>query len=760
MENKPTGDNRTERSLGGDQHSHKKKHQKQQQQPHPMKKAKKTTDKPGKPREKRKEESAAERVKSPDDKHAPEKQALSDQHVKQAPRAAVTRTKATVVAIVGVSALSFLLVLSSALILVKWLRAQKVGTCTTAGCIAHAKAIIDAMNASVQPCSDFYRFSCGSWKPRGPYRSMIEQIFADSFATAIKELEGKANESALPIAQHYYQSCTAKRSQDSLQSEIQKFALFKRDLGLLWPEDWPEKSNTTSVPPLKLLINLTVNWNINLIFKMHLMPGYKGRPRALFIKRGVLTPYWLIYDHKHMKQSIEEHCRYLGASAPTPAVLKQVMDAYLAVVNATLSFEPDAAEMKKTTLKDIDGNAVSGKDKWEEYVNAMYSDFSWRSEDVVFIQHTAILDNIVHLLDSMSDESLRLGIGWVFLRMNFWTIVGKPDLRYEGSAAEVEVKAELACLAHAEATFGLVVSYGHLRERFPENVRSYIGTVFNNVKLEYQRAFTGAGWIDESVKTKLKAKISESLDLDSLPGREFFSNFTIAAIYKDFPNVTESFLDNFVNIAKAFRKKLSSDDFVTTFSKRLGDGHVATSYSYYYNSVYFAAGALEPPLFHIENTFAITYGSLGTLMASSVARAFDVRGITYDKGEESPWWTTGRDEYDRRVKCDLKASASRSASDASRAGPLFLSVLGLRTSYNAFRSAVRSENLVDVYRLEGLEAYSDDQVFFMSYCLMTCAVNGSGDACNVPVRQSSKFASAFECNEGTPMNPAQKCPFF
>ncbi|KAH6928666.1 hypothetical protein HPB50_018187 [Hyalomma asiaticum] len=738
---KPAGDNKAEKSPGCDQQPHKKRHHHQPQ--HPMMRAKKIADKHEKHRDKRKDGNAAaedvnaSRVgsipmvyvkpvyvcgiknaesgtpicmhqsvhkrpvheaffflssfQSPS-KQTPEKQGESDQQENQQvspPARSVAPTKTAMVAIVALSSLSSLLVLTSALIIVNWLRAPT-------------------------------------------------------------ELEGKANESALPIAQHYYQSCTAKRSQDSLQSEIQKFAQFKRDVGLLWPEEWPKKSNS-SVPPLKLLINLTLNWNINLLFNLHIMPGYKGRPRALFILRGVIDSSWAVYEYEKIKQSIEEHCHYLGAHAPTPALLKVVLDGYLAVVNATLSFKPDAREEEKTTLKEIDERTASARDKWKQYLNEVYSDLDWRLEDVVLVQHPAILDKVGDLLESTSEESLWVGIAWLFLRMNLWTIVGKPHLLFEGSAAEVEAKAKLACLTHVADTFGLVVSNGHLRARFQDDVRTLLSSVFEDIKAQYQKNFADAKWIDESVKTKASAKMSESLDLDCMPSSQFFSNFTITAMYKDFPKVGGSFFDNFVNIINARLR-----DYL---SKKLGDGHVATSYSYYYNSVYFAVGALEPPLFHLDNTFASTYGSLATLMAISVARAFDERGIAYDKGEESPWWTAGHEEYEKRVKCDLKPGSSRSGSD-NRATPLFLSVLALRTSYDAYRSAIARIKVVDIYRLKGLEEYTDDQVFFMSYCLMTCAVDSNGDACNVPIRQSSKFATAFKCSEGAPMNPTKRCPFF
>ncbi|KAL3179274.1 hypothetical protein MRX96_038176 [Rhipicephalus microplus] len=659
-------------------------------------KAQKIADKPGKQRDKRKEEIGVESVK---DKQTSDKQAAANQQ-ELSPPAPAAPTRTAVVAFVTVSVLSCILVLSSTLLILQYLRAPIVGTCTTAGCIAQAEAI--------PQCHECFGEAVFRLLPL-----LVRLVEAPSVTTRVAPPNGPTT---------------------LLQSEIQKFAKFKRDLGLLWPEEWPEKSNV-AMPPLKVLVNLTVNWNVNLIFNVRVIPGYKGRPRSIFLQRGVLGPSWSVYKPDEMKRSIEEHCQFLRAQAPTPVLLKEIMKAYLAVVNASLSFEPDARDEEKTTLKEINERTESGKDKWEEYMKETLPDFVWRPEDVVLIQHPAILDNIGHLLESMSDKSLRLGIAWVFVYLTFWTVVGKPHLLFEGSAEELEVREKYACLSHVASTFGLVVSHDHLLKRFTDDVRLHIDTVFKTIKAAYQRAFADADWIDESVKTKLKAKVSESLTLNSLPGSEFFSNFAIAAVYKHFPNATSSFFDNFVNIAKSFRKKLSSDDFVNAFSKTLGDGHVATS------------------------TFSSTYGSMGTLMASSMARAFDERGIVFDRGEVAPWWIADRKEYERRLKCDLGAGRSRSDSGAAFASPLFWAALGLRTSYDAYRSAIKVRKTVDIFRIKGLEKYSDDQVFFMSYCLITCAIDSNGDACNIPVRQSSKFAVAFRCPEKAPMNPRERCPF-
>jgi hypothetical protein len=43
-------------------------------------------------------------------------------------------------------------------------------TCLTQGCVQLAAQITSAMNQSVDPCQDFYQFSCGNWGQRNLIR--------------------------------------------------------------------------------------------------------------------------------------------------------------------------------------------------------------------------------------------------------------------------------------------------------------------------------------------------------------------------------------------------------------------------------------------------------------------------------------------------------------------------------------------------------------------------------------------------------------
>ncbi|KAK8781530.1 hypothetical protein V5799_017132 [Amblyomma americanum] len=617
------------------------------------------------------------------------------------------------------------------------------------------------MNTAVKPCANFYSFVCGSWKPTGK-RSVIERIYANSRDIAIRELEGDPRDVPVPLAPRYFQSCMANRSEDLLKSEIEKFKSFKKGLGLKWPEEWPETGQLVQAP-LKILLNLTVNWNINLLIKVRAMPPYRNRHKSVYISRG---DWYRSLDRtdEQFTAIVKEHCDYLGV--PPPDDLLELKAHLQAITSETLTFTSDAREEQKRTLRDINQNTVSRRDRWLQYLNEIFRpQFTWNPDDVVLIQHPGILTRLNRLLEKMPEGSFRMALSWVFIRMYMWIVIGKPELRVKGDANVLQTFRKQTCLSHVESTFGLVASASHIYERFTRKMRENLADVFDMLREHIKISFTSTSWIDDLVKKKSHEKLDGMWER-VLPDNRFFSNYSLASLYRNFPEVGDSFMDNVVNIAKEFRKTLARDDYVSIFSKRLGSGRVKSRYSYYYNSVSMDVGALEPPMLYADGTLAMIYGSLGTSLAASMVRSFDQRGILFnDKGEESPWWTAGHEEYDKRVKCDLGGAADgHSPPDASPSGtftnPLSSLVPALSATYLAYRKAIKNEGLVDVFALQGLDTYSDDQVFFMTYCLMTCATDTNGDECNVPLRHLRKFATVFGCSTGDGMNPSEKCTFF
>lgn len=658
--------------------------------------------------------------------------------------------------------LAALAVAGGVLLISRWLAYEPVvGFCETPDCRKHVEELKAAIDLRVDPCTDFYKFACGSWKPSGKEKSLLARVFASSAATAMEEMQADPQLSVVPTAPQYFQSCIGART--DLDSELEIFKNFKHDLGL----DWPEKEQNGVVDPLTLLLNLSINWNFHVFFNLRAMPVYRRRSQTLYMRRGLMTPKWQdLSEPRKWTANVREHCRHLKVNLPSSAyaeleaVVKDLM-------NAAISVPPDATNDTKFTLNDIEHFIQPASNWWRDQLNELHGpQFRWTLYSPVALEDATILQKLDRLVKNYAEKraSLLTGLAWVFVRQNLWLIAGKPELILEVDASALHMAMKKACLNYVQSYFGLLISARHIYERYNSTVRASLQRFYDFIKMEVRQQFRGSRWIEETVTAKAIAKLDE-LSFNAMPDDRFFSKIDLNQLYKNFPRIRGQFVENFIAIAKAYRQVIGEDSFITIFSKRLGGGD-ASRYNYYYNIAYVALGAMEPPILYSEGTPAMQYASLGLMLAQCMVRSFDGRGAFVNKGGDNEAWWGASEEYQKRVNCDfLYGQGGPSGGPGSRRqSVLFPLVTGLAVAYAAYRSEVtlqyQSKYAVDELRLRGLDNFSEDQLFFLTYCLTTCAANSSGETCNVPLRHSLNFAAAFRCTLNSPMNPSKKCRFF
>nr|CDJ91612.1 Peptidase M13 domain containing protein [Haemonchus contortus] len=95
---------------------------------------------------------------------------------------------------------------------------------------------------------------------------------------------------------------------------------------------------------------------------------------------------------------------------------------------------------------------------------------------------------------------------------------------------------------------------------------------------------------------------------------------------------------------------------------------------------------------------------------------------------------------------------------------------GVKQSLRAYKKYVKRHG--EEMRIEGLEEYNNEQMFFMGYALIWCG-HSTKDALiqqiltdphspaqyrvNQVLANQPEFAEAFKCAIGTPMNPTKRC---
>jgi putative endopeptidase len=192
------------------------------------------------------------------------------------------------------------------------------------------------------------------------------------------------------------------------------------------------------------------------------------------------------------------------------------------------------------------------------------------------------------------------------------------------------------------------------------------------------------------------------------------------------------------------------------------------------NDINFPAGILQPPLYDPKLDDAPNYGNTGATIGHELTHGFDDQGRQFDdKGNLKDWWTKDdaknfedrincvRDEYAGFVVVDDIHINSKltSGEDVADLG-------GTLLAYMAWKQATANE------RLKPIDGFTSDQRFFVGMAQWACEnarpenlrvqaltdPHSPGSArINGVVSNMPEFANAFSCKAGQPMVRAKAC---
>jgi putative endopeptidase len=192
------------------------------------------------------------------------------------------------------------------------------------------------------------------------------------------------------------------------------------------------------------------------------------------------------------------------------------------------------------------------------------------------------------------------------------------------------------------------------------------------------------------------------------------------------------------------------------------------------NDINFPAGVLQPPLYDPRSDDAPNYGNTGSTIGHELTHAFDDEGRQFDgEGNLKDWWTKEdakgfedhinclRDQFAGYVIVDDIHINSKltSGEDVADLG-------GTLIAYIAWKRATAGQEL------KPIEGFTPDQRFFIGFAQWACEntreANSRLQAATDPhspgfaringiVTNMPQFATAFGCKAGQPMVKAQAC---
>eukprot|EP00397_Hematodinium_sp_SG-2012_P018803 GEMP01019281.1.p1 GENE.GEMP01019281.1~~GEMP01019281.1.p1 ORF type:complete len:706 (+),score=155.78 GEMP01019281.1:18-2135(+) len=620
-------------------------------------------------------------------------------------------------------------------------------------------ALAGAMNFSVDPCEDFYRYACGGWVEVNPFqgdRANIDQfsIVRDRITHQLRDVVDGIKSSTVAHNKWttklllVHDACTQeKRAHDipaaatAGNTTVAVRVAEYNDIGIFPYFRLAVKPNPTEG------IN-TLMWtsrgNPALVKDDHAVAIYRKHIENLLTLANETVP-------ASTMDAIMEIERQLAAPAP---VGKNVTRSWNPVSweefqRLTPNFswteywtaygEPDfASKFKIVSYDSLDSL---------QFVDSLFKD----RDPAVLAQYERVMElkSVAHLIAPLHKERERY------------------YLQQQGTTKLLPLWKR--CLWYAEEQFGWVMSRKYL-QKYPV-AKEQSTKLVNAIK----DSLTAPDWMD--AKTKALAKEKKEAIIVNIGSPDWMDDDKAFDAKLELYYGNEDLGEDLASIQKGVARA-SKAYALSIIGKREDrkwglDSRLPTDVNAYYsrskNSLNFPSGILRAPFMDSDNINAMNWGSLGMIIGQELFHAFDDQGARFDKdGRLNQWWEPAlHDNYLEKQQCITKQYDALGANGARTLSATMADNAGFSLSRQSFLS-----NTQDWMGVHDGKHLCEHKVFFIAFAQTWCAHSTeeyqkwvldsterlTGDIrVNGVIMNSKEFGDLFNCPVGSPMNPEKKC---
>ncbi|XP_020295093.1 membrane metallo-endopeptidase-like 1 isoform X3 [Pseudomyrmex gracilis] len=701
--------------------------------------------------------------------------------------------------------------------------------CATNKCKNAALEILSTFDRSVDPCDNFYKFACGGWLQTNRSNTSFPVI---NFFTVLKQklhnqLREILNASFKPTdtmsfikAKRVFAQCMDKENNKAFgMSNLN--AIVNSYGG--WPivmsrHEWNERNLTWQ----NVTTNLHKNKVLNIgLYDIEVSEDLKmSNSNAIYIF-GPALPFSrdkiiLINNTKWRKEMYRSTIvnvahNLITENGGTSNMSKLTQDA-LDIVH----FEAELANLTSTVDRILDTltslTIQQLQEKYDKQNPGMIGKIDWHSaiQDLFASERIAIkpseklivveyeyLINLVPLLERTPSRTIVNFIIWSLIRKLTDYIkpqklsgIARVIIGADNNQLEEDDKNWMPCINSLNLDHA--ISHEYVKKYISLDNIQDITEIYTNIKSVVHQQIGNATWMDEPTKEAAVEKLTSMKHEFFKP--DWYSDEAIDRYYEDL-NIGTEYLDNIINIWKFKWKKMINSlrtpvdntkyklyaiEFVIIWLSR--PTQLQAKYNMVFNSIVLTAALLQSPVYDRNHIALMNYGKVGHIIGHEINHAFDVDGRNFDKNGNimQTWTQKSIDEYENITQCFIKQYNKYLVPGLEREniqvngqqtlGENTADAAGIVSAYYAYKN--RKERLNETeWRLQGLEDYSEDQIFFLVYAQFFCEnalpeeiqkiTSGVHSVKEIRIRgslsNSREFSQSYNCSVGTPMNPEKKC---
>merc|ERR1711970_786605 len=690
--------------------------------------------------------------------------------------------------------------------------------CLTPGCVVAASELINSMDQTADPCTDFYQFACGGvlaktvipdhQTSKGAFSVVRDKL--NERLRKIFEAESHATEPKVyKHVRNYYHSCMdketiEKNSVNDLKEIVAKIGGWPVLEGENWNGEnfkWHELSIRASDEGLNSdrMISIGIGTDSKDSLKRVLEIDEPG----LGLSREYLIKGFNDKDVQAYYNYMVQTAVFLGANEDVAKTeMKEALEVELKLAELKL---PRAERRNKTALYNPmtlgEVQKLYPEIPLIKYTNRILgsADGIVDENEVVNVAVPKYITDFAAYIPTVSARAQANYIMWRSVKFAMAYLNEKAlqiKLEYSkvltGKAQEAPrwekcVKSTAGLdgtyLYFYEGSLTNAVGGMYAREHFDLNAKDVADQMVENVRAEFKKMLDELDWMDPITKSRAHKK-ADKITPHIAYAKEILDDKLINEFYEGIDLRKDSYLKNIIRLKK-FISEYYVDEFRKPIDKKSWKTHggaavVNAFYSSDENSIQFPAGILDGLFFQADRPSYMNYGSIGMVVGHEITHGFDDQGSQRDgEGNLNNWWQPfAKKNYLKKTGCIIDQYGNYTVDIEGE----ILNLNGINTQgeniadNGGYKEAIRAyERLTKQYgeepKLPGLP-YTPRQMFWLSGASIWCGAmrpatlknrvltdphSPSQFRVNGPFANMPEFAQDWGCPAGTKMNPVKRC---
>jgi putative endopeptidase len=645
------------------------------------------------------------------------------------------------------------------------------------------------MDTTVDPCVNFYQYSCGGWLKQNPIPAdessygRANEIIDENLLVlkAILEKAAAGGPERSPNEQKigdYYGACMNVEAVDEAGLKPLQ-PLLERIAALTSKEQLPE------------LTAYLDSIGVNTLFAFGSDQDYKDATQQIAVldQLELGLPEKGYYERQDEK-SVKLRGQYQAHVARTFELLGETQQQAAKDAETVLRLETALAGFSLSNVQRRDPASLYHKTELAKFDSSTPSFSLVRflraahapPVESLNITEPAYFAGLNQLLARTSLDEWKTYLRWALIHHLPGTALPQPldkeSFDFYGKVLDGQPEQKVRwkrCVSMTDEALGEALGQVYVAQRFSPKDKQRTLELTHDVEAAMGSDIEHLDWMSAATKARAEEKLHAVANKIGYPDK-----------WRDYSTLLVTRGDALDNALRAAEFEEKRD--IAKIGKPVDRGEWAMSpptvnayYNPQMNDINFPAGILQPPFFDPSQDDAVNYGAVGSIIGHELTHGFDDEGRQFDgKGNLEDWWTPADGkQFTERADCVVKEyDGFVGVDDLHVDGKLTLGeniadLGGLKLAFLAYLDRAQKMG-VDLQQKGSAEygSLTPDQQFFVAYGQNWCQNNrpenlrlriqtdphspeefrANGVVLNLP-----EFQRAFSCKPGRPMAPVKRC---